>query len=116
MKRIQQITSDAKQRQTLILDDGSSVIIQMRFAPLQYGWFFDEITHLDFCVKGLRITNNFNMLLQFRNIIPFGLGCISDENREPTQKEDFSSEASKLYILSEEEVDQFTDFLNGQSA
>lgn len=114
MLRIQQITSDPRQRQTLLLEDGSSVVIQMRFASLQFGWFFDEITHLDFTVRGIRISNNFNMLHQYRNLIPFGIGCISAEDREPSQREDFSSEASKLYILTEGEVDEFTRFLNGQ--
>lgn len=114
MQRIQQITSDPLQRQTLLLEDGSAVVIQMRFSSLMYGWFFDEISHLDFLVRGLRITNNYNMLHQFRALIPFGLACISNDDREPTQKQDFSSEASKLYILSEDEVDDFTRVLNGQ--
>lgn len=113
MYRIQQITVDPIQKQSLLLTDGSAVTIQMRFVEQQYGWFIDELTHGDFTLKGLRITNHYNMLMPFRNRIPFGLACISDNDREPTQKEDFFSEASKLYILSEDEVDYFTELVNG---
>lgn len=108
---IQQITSDPFQKQTLVLEDGTSLTLVLNFIPMQYGWFIQSLTYQTFTLQGLRICNSPNMLNQFRNQIPFGLACYSDGNREPSQQEDFSSGASKLYILSAAEVAQYMELL-----
>jgi hypothetical protein len=108
---IQQITTDPAQKQTLILPDGTSLSLTIQFVPMQYGWFITSLVYQSFTLNGLRITNSPNMLHQFRNQIPFGLACFSNNNREPSQQQDFSSGASQLYILSAEEVAQYTELL-----
>lgn len=114
MRQILRITNYALQDHQLILDDGSVVSIELYFRPNQQGWFFNYIRYLDtFEVNGLRITSNPNMLQQWRNLIPFGIGCFSVENREPMLQNDFLSEASKLYILNEDDVEEYTEFLTG---
>ena len=113
MLSIQQVTSDSYQKQILILPDGSTLTLVMRFAPLQYGWFFTSIVYRTFELNNLRIVNSPNMLHQYRNQIPFGLACFSSEMREPSLQQDFSSGNSKLYILTAAEVQEFTEFLSG---
>lgn len=82
------------------------------FRPMQLGWFINSITYqTKFILRGMRITNSPNMLNQFRNKIPFGLGCFSAGNREPSQQKDFSSGASQLYILSAAEVAAYAEYL-----
>jgi len=108
---IQQVTSNALQKQTLILSDGSAVSLTLYFRPLQQGWFINEISRGDFTLRGVRICNSPNLLRQYKNKIPFGLGCFSVANREPSLQEDFSSANSKLYILSASEVEEFEDYL-----
>lgn len=108
---IENISSDPLQRQTLTLEDGTAVTITMYFRPLQYGWFFNEISWQDFTLQGLRITVSPNMLNQFKNQIPFGIACISKGNREPQLQDDFVSGQSKLYILSRDEVEEFAEYL-----
>lgn len=110
---VQQITQDPLQQQTLVLSDGTSLTLTIYFRPMQYGWFINELTYKNFVVHGIRITNSPNILYQFQNQIPFGLGCFSSANREPTQQQDFSSGASKLYLLSAEECVQYAEFLKG---
>jgi len=113
MLTIQQITADPYQKQTLALDDGTTITLIIRFIPMQFGWFIDELTRGDFTINGLRITNNPNMLNQFRNSLTFGLACFSANNREPSQQEDFSSGSSVLYLLTAAEVVQYTELLTG---
>lgn len=113
MYSIQQITTDPRQKMTLVLPDGSSIQLMLYFVPMQYGWFIPELIYNGFTLKGLRITNSPNMLHQFRNQIPFGLACFSDADREPSQQQDFISGASKLYILTQAEVQEYTEFLSG---
>lgn len=108
---IQQVTNNPNQKQTLVLQDGTSLTMTIQFVPMQYGWFITELTYQTFTLRGLRVTNSPNMLHQFRNQLPFGLACFSSANREPSQQDDFSSGASTLYLLSAAEVEQYTEFL-----
>lgn len=109
---IGQITSDPCQQQQLVLADGSAIALQIYFRSMQLGWFINQITYGAFILQGVRITNSPNILNQFKNQIPFGLACLSTSEREPSQIEDFSSGASKLYILSATEVEQYSAYLN----
>lgn len=113
MLLIQQVTTNPLQKQNLILPDGTAVSLTIYYRPQQIGWFINELAYADFVLHGVRITNSPNILNQFRNQIPFGLGCFSAANREPTQQEDFSTGASKLYILTEAEVLEYVEFLQG---
>lgn len=108
---IQQVIADPVQKQNLILDDGSSVTITIRWVPMQLGWFLDSLVWQDFTLNGVRISNSPNMLNQFRNQIPFGLACYSTANREPSQQLDFLSGQSKLYILSQAECLEYARLL-----
>lgn len=114
MFKIEQITDDTFQKQVLILEDGTQLTLFIYFRPQQFGWFISELSYQTFTLKGLRVTNSPNFLHQFRNQIPFGMACFSTDNREPTQQEDFSSGQSVLYILSADEVAEYTRFLSGQ--
>ncbi len=112
MLRIQQVTSNPLQRQTLLLPDGTSLTLTLYFRPQQLGWFVNSLVYGDFTLNGLRITNSPNMLNQWRNLLPFGFACFSTANREPSLQEDFSSGASKLYILTQAEVDEYAEYLS----
>lgn len=116
MQQIQQITDDSLQTQNLILPDGTVFTITLYFAPMQYGWFVRDLTYQTFEITNVRIVNSPNFLQQYRNIIPFGLACFSKNEREPSQQQDFSSGASKIYVLTAAEVDQFNEFLTMRGA
>lgn len=110
------VTNDPYQQQNVVLPDGTLFLLQLYFRPLQYGWFINEISWGDdFKIYGLRITNSPDMLYQWRNKIPFGLACYSTALREPSQLDDFASEASKLYLLSADEVEAYKEFLTSGS-
>lgn len=112
MKQILGITGDSKQKRSIVLDDGTRFTFTMYFSPLQQGWFIRELTYGDFAMLTMRISNQPNMLYQFKNQIPFGLACASKDDREPSLQQDFLSGASKLYVLSEAEVQAYSDFLS----
>lgn len=113
MYSIPQITDAPLQSMSLILPDGSVAQLTIYFVPMQYGWVITSLTYSSFTLNGLRVTNNPNMLHQFRNQIPFGLACFSTSDREPSQQEDFSSGASALYILTSDEVEEYAEILAG---
>ena len=115
MYTIQQITNAPRQQQTIVLPTGGSFFLDLAFVPMQYGWFIKEISYgASFTVHGIRIVNSPNLLHQYRNEIPFGLACFSTANREPALQQDFQSQASVLYLLSQAEVTEYARLLSGQ--
>lgn len=113
MLRIEGITAEAKQRHAVVLPDNTVFTILLVYKPLQLAWFIEEFVYKDFILRGVTVSNYPNILHQWRNILPFGIGCYTNSNREPTQQEDFESEASKLYVLEASEVDAYQEYLNG---
>lgn len=113
MYQITQITEDAVQTQTLLTPESYQIPITLKFVPMQAGWFLTNLQYQSFQIQGLRITNNPNMLRQYKGVIPFGLACFSLSYREPSLIEDFFSGYSSLYILSHAEVLQYENYLRG---
>lgn len=113
MQYLTRITSDPYQKHTIVLDDGTSFILYLYFRPMQQGWFAERLEYptLDFLLPTMRICNSPNMLYQWQNKLPFGLACFSAANREPSLQDDFISGASKLYVLTEAEVQEYTDYI-----
>ena len=110
---INSITNYPNQQMSVIIDDGSSFTLNLYYASQQYGWFIPSLVYGDFTLNGIRVSNNPNMLLQWKNILPFGLACFTKGNREPTLQEDFFSGSSTIYVLSQEEVDSYYTYVQG---
>ena len=96
---------------TVILYNGNPIQLTLYFIPQQFGWFITSLQYGSFTLNGIRITNSPNFLYQWKNIIPFGMGCYSTQNREPTLQQDFSSGANVLFLLDQSEVDEVTEYL-----
>lgn len=114
MYRVENLTNSSRQKQVLVLPDQSKIEISIYFIPMQYGWFITSLVYKDFILNNIRISNSPNMLNQFRNQIPFGMACISTQNREPSLQDDFATDVAQLFILTPEEVDAYTAFLTGE--
>lgn len=112
MYLIQQFTADPYQTQTLVLPNGGQVGLTIAYFPQQYAWFILSLTYQTFTLQGMQLAANPNLLNQWKNSLPFGLGCFVNGNREPTQQQDFQSGAAQLYILSQTEVAQYAAFLS----
>src|SRR5690348_7135016 len=116
MYLIQGITDSPYQQQSYILYNGNILQVTMTYLDSQQGWFITNMVYGDFVLNGMRITVNPNMLNQFRNKLPFGLGCFTQLLREPTLQQDFSSQNFKLYILDQTEVDQYNQILSSENS
>lgn len=112
MYLIQQVTNAPLQQQSLVLYNGAILSLTFYYSNQQQGWFINNLTYGTFILNGLRIVVNPNMLNQFRNQIPFGLGCFTTLLREPTQQQDFSSGNFSLYILDQSEIDEYAILLS----
>jgi len=103
MNRIDIITDNPKQTMEIVLEDGTSFQLDIRYVDNQSGWFY-SITYGDFELLNRRVVNSPNMIRMFRTVIPFGLSCIVNDGQEPVFIEDFKNGRAKLYTLNEEDV------------
>jgi hypothetical protein len=106
------ITSDAFQTQDLVLFDGSTLTLTMRYVPMQYGWFM-TLTYGSFVINNFRLFTGGNLLRQYLEQIPFGLACFTNDLGEPTQQQDLSSGYATLFILDGDSVDAYEAFISG---
>ena len=115
MLLIQGWTTDVNQTMTVTLPDGSLMTLVLYYSAQQLGWFIKTLSWNNFTLYGIRITNNVNMLLSWRNLLNFGLACLTPSGYEPSQPQDFYSAASKLYVLETADVEQLNNVLAGIS-
>lgn len=116
MQLITQVTSDVSQARTVTIPSGDTFTLQIRFVPLQLGWFITNLTYKDFGLNGYRIFTSPNILRHYENQLPFGIACLTQDGFEPSLQTDFSTGYAGLFLLSQDEVKEWSDILNGQSA
>lgn len=113
MNLIGNLTTAPRQKTNFVLDDGTSFAFTIYFVPMQYGWFITNLTYQNFSLNGFRVVNNANMLFQWQNILPFGIGCFSPSQREPTLQQDFATAASQLFVLNQAECEAYASYIKG---
>ena len=103
MQQIANLTDDANQTTHVVLPDGSIVDINLIYIGTVQMWMY-SVTHPLLTVTGRVLCNHPNNLRNWKNIIPFGLGCLVNDGSEPLLQNDFISGRVTLYILDEDEV------------
>lgn len=115
MKEITEITNDYKQQLAPTLEDNSVFNLDLRYKKQEECWFY-SITYGNLIIKNSKLVLSSNLLNQWKNILPFGLACLSSDEAaktsDPFLLNDFSSGRVKLYILTKDELAQMEDALN----
>jgi len=112
LKVLSGIRATGQQKLLTSADNGDVIEIILYFQSRTNIWKMD-ITSGDFDLKGLRISHVLNLLCQYNNIIPFGIGVIIDDGGEPFLINDFSTGRVQLAILTPDEVDAVDAFYVG---
>lgn len=107
MIKLTEVTNDYIQKLEPVLDTGETFELKLQFIEQQRQWWF-SITYQDFTVINSTLTASPNILRKYKNIIPFGISCISTDQGDPYFKDDFSSGRIALYALNKSEV-QFVE-------
>ena len=113
MKKIANFTNDDGQYQKVVLVDGTEFDLTILFKPQQRGWFA-SITYKTKTINNIRICTSGNFLYQWRNILPFGIACITEADQEPMFQDDLISGRVSLYVLSSDEVTTYSGVISGQ--
>lgn len=114
MTKISVITSDVNQVFRLTISSGKYIDVTIRYVAQQTGWFI-SFDYGNFSLSNFRIITSGNFLHQFRNLIPFGLSCVVENNQEPMLQKDFSSGRAIMYYLNSDEVAAYTKVISGQT-
>lgn len=103
MYQITQLDDSPKQKIKMLLDDNKSVTLIFEYKPNQLGWFF-SFSYENQDYQNIRLTTAPNILRAYRNWLPFGIMCVTDDNLEPMNQDDFIFNYAKVYILTKEDV------------
>lgn len=111
MQQLNNLSDDANQLVTYVLDDGSTVQMTFVFRPAIGRWTVD-VSHSEVTLYGVNVCLSPNMLRQWKNIIPFGIAILSNNGLDPFQITDFIDGTVTVNMLSADEVQQVeTDIL-----
>lgn len=111
MQILNEITNYPKQKFTVITTEGEEFTLKLNYSPTQQLWFFD-IEYNDFILNNHCAVTSYNMLKQWKNILPFGMGIICTDEGDPYFIDDFSSKRCRVTILSIAEVEELERLLN----
>lgn len=113
MVAIDNLSNDAFQTTSVVLSDGTKVILNLSYLPAIQRWTVDIIYGESFIVHGINLTIHPNILRNWRNLLPFGLACTTIDGADPFNVEDFSSHRATLYMLASEDVVQIEESIFG---
>lgn len=110
MKQITDLSSDAKQKLKIQIDGGSLATFDFWFSDNNIGWYF-SLEYEDFKVTNLRLVTSPNCLSAYKNILPFGLQCVTNDGYEPWFIDDLSNGRVSVFILTSDEVEKIQENL-----
>ena len=114
MLTITNINPLANQKLILTLENRDTIVLELRFLPTQRGCNWQgAITYGNVPTMRFGIVNTVNLLRQWKNVIPFGLMCYSEDEISPFQITDFTTASNgqsprcTLYILNQTDITEF---------
>lgn len=103
MYKINSLGNEPKQQITLLVDDNTRVIFYFEYKANQQGWFFG-FEYNNTLYQNIRLTTSYNILRAYRNWLPFGIMCLTNDDFEPMDLNDFVSNYASVYLLSKEDI------------
>lgn len=97
------LTNFADQLTNLQLADGSVASMELIFQGATERWIMN-ITYGTFIANGIGVCCYPNLLRQWREILPFGLACTSNNQTDPFNINDFASGRVLMYILTQADI------------
>jgi hypothetical protein len=113
---IEGLTDSPQQQLTIVLQDGSPVVLTIAYKPQQLGWFYSLTWKGNPVCNGQRLVVSPNILRQYINVIPFGIACLTNGNVEPTGQEDLVDGLTTMLLLQGQDISLVESTAFGQPA
>lgn len=103
MLYINKITKDASQIMVLTGITGIQITMTLRYIPRIQQWIMgvDDGTN---SIQGISIVNSLNLLRPWKNILSYGIQCVTNNGLDPYQVTDFANAVANLYLLNSTDV------------
>lgn len=100
---VSQVSDNAFQTMVLQMPDGSTGALNLYYRASAPRWFFDFLHPAlpQGGPKGNGLTLSPNLLRPWKNLVPFGLACVTLDGQDPVGSEDFINGDATLYVLDE---------------
>lgn len=105
MRLLNKINSQANQRFFLTGNPGPRIVMNLRYLPTQQIWMMD-LERDGWEARGIMVVGSPNILRAFKNEIPFGIACRTDNGLDPYFVDQFQNGTAQLYLLTADEVEQ----------
>lgn len=105
MRLLNKINANALQRFFLTGNAGERIVLDLRYMPSQEIWTM-SLSQGAWSVNGMNVVGSPNLLRCFKNVIDFGLACVTDNGLDPYFPDQFENGSARLYLLTADEVAQ----------
>ena len=112
MLQITEVDNNYKQSFQIQTEDNKNFNFELEFIENQASWFY-SLKYNDVSINKKRITTHPNFLRQFQNLLPFGMSCMTEDGSEAFAIDDFSKQRAKLYVLTQDEVNNLESAIYG---
>lgn len=112
MTQIDNLTGFANQVTTLLLPDGTTAAMELAFHGATNRWVMN-LTYGARAINGIGLCTLPNVLRQWRNLIPFGIGCATPNMTDPFTVNDFALGRVSMFLLTAADVQAVENTLMG---
>jgi hypothetical protein len=92
------------------VDTGLPIDFAFNYNPTQQTWVM-ALQYENIRVKGLAVVNSINLLLQYKNLIPFGLYVNTDDGFDPYYIDDFVNGRVTIALLDSIEINSVDEII-----
>jgi hypothetical protein len=103
MLYINKITNDASQQLILTGIPGIQITTTLQFMPRIQQWILGVYDGTN-SIQGISVVNSLNMLRQWKNVLIYGISCVSTDGLDPYQISDFANQRCSLFLLNSTDV------------
>lgn len=103
MYKINSLGNEPKQQISLLTEDNTRVVLNFEYKANQLGWYFG-FEYDGNLYNNIRLTTSYNILRAYRSWLPFGIMCLTVDNFEPMDLNDFITGYAGVYILTKEDI------------
>lgn len=102
---IANLTNFADQVTQLQLPDGTIATMELIYQGAPERWIMNiAYAPLSFTANGIGLCCYPNVLRQWKEILPFGIACVTADQTDPFDINDFASGRATMYILTQADV------------
>lgn len=94
---LDKITNEAKQNIQFVLSNGETIDLFVYYSIIT-GYWFMNIKYKEFVLYGLQMVFSDNLLIQYENVLPFGIQITSITGLSPISLDSFSNQYNQVII------------------